>query len=116
MSVTVAAILPILLMYLFFQNYFVASVAVERGQGLTWPPWRTPASDGRRARASPGRSGRPPFDFYYQSIRLVPANLLWGGALLAVARGSGSGPARSWRSRPRRCSRSRTSPSPGWRP
>jgi hypothetical protein len=32
-------------------------------------------------------------DFYYQSIRLVPANLLWGGALLAwVAFGLSAGP------------------------
>jgi hypothetical protein len=33
------------------------------------------------------------FDFYYQSIRLVPANLLWGGAVLAwLAFGLGAGP------------------------
>ena len=33
------------------------------------------------------------FDFYYQSIRLVPANLLWGGTLLAwLWLGLGAGP------------------------
>ena len=33
------------------------------------------------------------FDFYYQSIRLVPANVLWGASLLAwLAFGLGGGP------------------------
>ena len=38
------------------------------------------------------------FDFYYQSIRLVPANLLWGVAFLALVRASAWAPGRSSRS------------------
>ena len=101
MAVVVMATIPILVLYMFFQRYFVEGIAASGCQGLTGPAGprthrhrrrrEAPATRTRTTSPSPWTRlslpralRRAAVDFYYQSIRLVPANIVWGIVLVAL--------------------------------
>ena len=100
MAASVLALVPIVALYVFFQRYFVAGVAVRGGEGMT----------ARRALR------RAAADFYRQSWRLALLNAVLATTVLAVAAAAIAVPSRrcSWfwsaRSPPASC----TAPSRSW--
>ena len=69
------------MLYIFFQRYFVEGDRGQRHQGLSVER----AADGRRRpRDRRGRPRRRCGDFYFNSWRFVPANLIWGATAVAL--------------------------------
>ena len=74
MAMVVMATIPILVLYLFFQRYFVEGIAAVASRAEAPPSQRHATglpSLGAVVRAAVS-------DYYFNSMRLVPANLVWG--------------------------------------